>query len=652
MTSASDWHRRVPPRSLPSNLSARLSGSREERKIDIGEQWRPESHRSGWPYALDALADLHVPGGVLLEGFIEKKFAWGGDSGDLRNDPQPHTRPWVGFWHNPPTVHESFNRVGHAPGDILASELWRQSVPHCRGLFTFSRHLRKWLEPRVPVPVCNLLHPTGRPVVAFSPWRYAANQRKKIVQVGWWLRRVESLHELGVTALEKAVLNPFPATSGRHDTEEWWNYGGHPGVTLLPYLDSRAYDELLAENIVFLDLYDSTANNTIVECVVRMTPVLVNPLPAVVEYLGEGYPFYFSDLREAARKAQDTELVVAAHQYLRDASIRHKLTGDRFRQAFASSGIYRDLPSAAVRPQIADEVEWRGTATLRSPRMPRPAAIPGHTGRSRGGAPAVTLFTSVFAADDDLEPFLRDICGQTVFGSCELLLFDVCSSHRDPAAVRATIQAYRDAHTNIRYLPLASDPGLYQIWNRAVQLSGSPLLANANIDDRKAPDSLEWQIAALETNPGIDLVCGALLITTAPNETWESNSATGLWFANFANGTSDISSLGSRTEFGIEDLFLHDESGRRVDAHNMPHCMPMWRTSLHERFGLFDPWDFSALADWEFWLRCASRGARYMLLRREPIGLYYLNAQSHNRRLATGPVKARLLDRYLEKEHA
>jgi hypothetical protein len=621
------------------------------RKIDLGAQWRPESHRSGWAYALDALAGLHVPGGVLLEGFIEKKFAWGGDPGDLRNDPQPHTRPWIGFWHNPPVVHESFNRVGHAPGDILASGLWQESAPHCLGLFTLSGHLRRWLAERVSVPVSSLLHPTERPAVTFSPRRYAANPSKKIVQVGWWLRRIESICELDVTAMEKVVLNPFPGSSDRHAAEGWADYGRSSGVTQLAYLDDRSYDELLAENIVFLDLYDSSANNAIVECVVRMTPVLVNPLPAVVEYLGEGYPLYFSDLGEAARKAQDTGLVVAAHQYLRDAPVRRQLTAARFRQAFAESAIYSELPAPPTAVPTAGKAEW---GRIRPPWSPRPLTAPAPPRRSRwpsGGAPAATVFTSVYAADHDLDAFLENICGQTAFDSCELLLFDVRSSHRDPATVREKIEACRNSHPNVVYLPVEADPGLYQIWNSAIRASSTPFLTNANLDDRKAPNSLARHMKALADNPEIDVACSTMLVTTTPNETWESNSAGKIWFAKFGNGTSDLSSLGSPAEFGIEDLFLHDDSGRRSGAHNLPHCMPMWRRSLHERYGLFNPWDFGAVADWEFWLRCASRGARFTLLR-EPLGLYFLSPWSHNRRLPVDAARARVMDMYRENQYA
>jgi len=190
-----------------------------------------------------------------------------------------------------------------------------------------------------------------------------------------------------------------------------------------------------------------------------------------------------------------------------------------------------------------------------------------------------------------------------------------------------------------------------QIWNMAVQASSAPLLTNANLDDRKAPRALERHMTALREHPRIDVACAGMLVTSTPRQTWEANTADQVWFAKFRNGTADISSLGSRTEFGIEDLFRHDAAGRRIGSHNLPHCMPMWRKSLHERHGLFNPWDFAAIADWEFWLRCAAGGARFMLLR-ERLGLYYRDPGSHNRRLHSDSAAGRVTDMYRERSYA
>jgi hypothetical protein len=75
------------------------------------------------------------------------------------------------------------------------------------------------------------------------------------------------------------------------------------------------YDELLSQNIVFVDLFDASANNTVLECIVRRTPIIVNRLEGVVEYLGEDYPLYFSELSEV-EGLLTTENIEKAVDYL------------------------------------------------------------------------------------------------------------------------------------------------------------------------------------------------------------------------------------------------------------------------------------------------------------------------------------------------
>lgn len=111
------------------------------------------------------------------------------------------------------------------------------------------------------------------------------------------------------------------------------------------HLDNEAYDELLAENIAFALLYDAGANNLVVECIARATPLLINPLPAVVEYLGEAYPLYVQDPDQAAAKALDLELVWQAHVYLKALDTRRKLTAHHFLETMESSAVYRALPT-------------------------------------------------------------------------------------------------------------------------------------------------------------------------------------------------------------------------------------------------------------------------------------------------------------------
>ncbi|KAI8820341.1 hypothetical protein BJ741DRAFT_682072 [Chytriomyces cf. hyalinus JEL632] len=63
-------------------------------------------------------------------------------------------------------------------------------------------------------------------------------------------------------------------------------------VTLLSKLDNDAFDELLMTNVVFLNLIGAGSVNTILECIVRNTPVVVNRLPTFVEK----YPLFYDTL--------------------------------------------------------------------------------------------------------------------------------------------------------------------------------------------------------------------------------------------------------------------------------------------------------------------------------------------------------------------
>ena len=58
---------------------------------------------------------------------------------------------------------------------------------------------------------------------------------------------------------------------------------------------------------------------------------------------------------------------------------------------------------------------------------------------------------------------------------------------------------------------------------------------------------------------------------------------------------------------------------------NQPHNNPMWRKSMHDRHGEFDP-EFKSAGDWEFFLRCAFGGEKFQKIN-EVLGLYFHNPE-------------------------
>jgi len=87
-------------------------------------------------------------------------------------------------------------------------------------------------------------------------------------------------------------------------------------VKTLTQLSNDDYDALLNNNIVFLNLVEASACNTLIECVVRNTPLIINKLPAIVEILGEDYPLYYDNLVEAGELIVDMDILEKGYNYL------------------------------------------------------------------------------------------------------------------------------------------------------------------------------------------------------------------------------------------------------------------------------------------------------------------------------------------------
>ena len=302
-------------------------------------------HRFGWSRVLCSLEPLHHQKGVLLDAFIERKFCWGSSPGEARNNPTPYREPWIGFIHVPPRVPQWF-QYEQAPQSIFATQLWQESYKSCLGLFCLSKYHLDWLKKRLNIPVVNLFYPTETPEKKFDFEKFVSNDNPQIIQIGWWLRRLNSIYYLPTSKIRKAILlkNEPQIPSLINKEREIFNLSlNDNSVEKINYLKNEYYDDLLMQSIVYLDLYDTSANNVIIECIVRNTPILINPLPAVKEYLGEDYPFYFNDRSEAAKKVDDLGLIKATHKYLQNHPIKEKLTLEYFVKSFAESKIYNLL---------------------------------------------------------------------------------------------------------------------------------------------------------------------------------------------------------------------------------------------------------------------------------------------------------------------
>ncbi len=325
-------------------------------KLNLISQRAFVAHRCGWNYAIYALRSLHNRQGVLFDGFLEDSFIWQEQNSGQKRD--PYTQPWVGFLHNPPAM-PPWLYPQDSPQVLFTKKNWQQSLESCVGLFTLSEHYAQWLREQTKKPVSALIYPTEIPELQFDFDLFMTNPNKKIIQLGWWLRKLASIHQLPIArdnplGYEKIKLNPAFAPDAETQLKklvakqiEVERIKLDPvfveNTQDLTHVPNQKYDELLSENIGFIDLYDASANTAVIECIARATPLLINPLPAVVEYLGKDYPLYFNTLTEAAEKAMDLGLLDRTHQYLKSCLTRQKLSAEYFAQSIQASEVYHQI---------------------------------------------------------------------------------------------------------------------------------------------------------------------------------------------------------------------------------------------------------------------------------------------------------------------
>jgi glycosyltransferase involved in cell wall biosynthesis len=204
----------------------------------------------------------------------------------------------------------------------------------------------------------------------------------------------------------------------------------------------------------------------------------------------------------------------------------------------------------------------------------------------------VSVITSIFKSGKFIDHFLQDIKRQSIFNQCEFLLLDANSPDNEIESIKPY-----STFSNIKYINIGKC-SVYEAWNKGIEISSAPLLTNWNTDDRRAYNSLEKQAEFLECNFYSDVCYGQTLITYKENELFELSESKEIYPAY--EGT-------------LQNHFMH----------NSPHCLPMWKKSIHNRLGMFDTSYFSA-ADYDMWFRVLKGGGKLSNIG-FTTGLYYRN---------------------------
>ncbi len=152
----------------------------------------------------------------------------------------------------------------------------------------------------------------------------------------------------------------------------------------------------------------------------------------------------------------------------------------------------------------------------------------------------------------------------------------------------------------VRLIMTPHVPTIYAAWNMAIKEATGDYITNANCDDQTFAGSYNIMAGILDNNPDIALVYG--------NE-----------YVQDENNSNEVNlKLRPDCDFNL------------LQSKCVIGPFPMWRKSLHDKYGYFDE-NLTVCGDYEFWLRIAQGGEKLFHIR-QFLGQYTRRASSAEHR--------------------
>ena len=202
--------------------------------------------------------------------------------------------------------------------------------------------------------------------------------------------------------------------------------------------------------------------------------------------------------------------------------------------------------------------------------------------------PKLTGLLSTYHDTELLQGRLDNLLGQ-IEVDFEVIVILKHGSNED-RIVKAWRQVY-DLYDRTKMIYPDGIPTLYDAWNQGIAIAEGEYLTNLNTDDRLYPGALQKMIDVLDNDPSIGVVYP---------DVDRVDEIDGEPFATYSWAEGGLDRL-------LKGCFLGP--------------MPMWRKSLHDEYGLFDP-EYHSSGDYEFWLRLAKAGVKFQRYP-EPLGAYF-----------------------------
>lgn len=206
--------------------------------------------------------------------------------------------------------------------NLVHSDFWENNMKYLVHAITVSKYQEDFLRKHGINNISTLTHPTPINVHTWDIDKFM--ESKNIYHVGFYCRNANHYKKIIKQyhgELKFNYLTPKQKLKVLMPQQ----------IKVIPRVKPKLYEEILTSSIVFMNLTDATANNTILECIARGTPVIVNPVGGIKEYLGENYPLYYNSDKEAIcllKTIKNRRLLKNTSKYL--INMRQKYSIDKF----------------------------------------------------------------------------------------------------------------------------------------------------------------------------------------------------------------------------------------------------------------------------------------------------------------------------------
>jgi glycosyltransferase involved in cell wall biosynthesis len=205
----------------------------------------------------------------------------------------------------------------------------------------------------------------------------------------------------------------------------------------------------------------------------------------------------------------------------------------------------------------------------------------------------VSLVTSAYNAGAWLPGFFKNISDIGIAKDIELVFVNVASDDEQATMAGEFADTFPGS---VILIDTVHRVGLYAAWNYAIAEARGKYIMPANVDDKMAPHLPYVLAGVLDDDDDIALAYASGWYTRNEKATW-----------------------GNKCAYGRTEAQPHHHGRLLLGGYIHPH--PMWRKSLHERYGILDETLISA-GDYDWFLRLSANGEQFAYIS-EPLSLMY-----------------------------